>query len=163
RRKSTMKITILVPLLMALTCGAVLAEPIDVNGRFQAETLGGFPDGWVMHEWGGYKPFPHVKTLPGAHGGNTALSITRVLGDDGGIQTRAKFPARSGAVGRVSFLAKGKGLAWATFYRWGEKGDWNGVIVSSPFTLSEIWQPHVLTIPIDNGHACETHAVTLAI
>ena len=144
--------------------GALLAEPIDVNGRFHSKTPGGFPDGWVMHEWGGYKPFPDVKTIPGAYEGNTALSITNVLGDDGGaIQTREKFPARSGSVGRLSFLTKGRGLAWATFYRWGEKGAWNGVIVSSPITLSDTWQPHVLTIPIDNGHACETHAVTLAI
>ena len=159
-----MKTTILFPLLIALMSGALLAEPIDVNGRFQSKTPGGFPDGWVMHEWGGYKPFPDVKTIPGAYGSNTALSITNVLGDDGGaIQTREKFPARSGSVGRISFLAKGKGLAWATFYRWGEKGDWNGVIVSSPFTLSHTWQPHVLTIPIDNGHACETRAVSLAI
>ena len=115
--------TTLFPLLIALMCGSLLAEPIDVNGRFQSKTPGGFPDGWVMHEWGGYKPFPTVKTIPGACEGNTALSITNVLGDDGGaIQTRAKFPARSGSVGRISFLAKGKGLAWATFYRWGEKG-----------------------------------------
>ena len=160
----SMKTTILFPSLMALMCGALLAEPIDVNGRFQAKTPGGFPDGWVMHEWGGYKPFPDVKTIPGAYEANTALSITNVLGNDGGaIQTRAKFSARSGSVGRISFLAKGKGLAWTTFYRWGEKGDWNGVIVSSPFTLSDTWQPHVVTIPIDNGHACETQAVTLAI
>jgi len=159
-----MKTTILFPLLTALMCGALLAEPMDVNGRFQSRTPGGFPDGWVMHEWGGYKPFPLVRTIPSAYEGNTALSITNVLGDGGGaIQTRAKFPARSGSVGRISFLAKGKGLAWATFYRWGEKGDWNGVVVSSPITLSDTWQPHVLTIPIDNGHACETHAVTLAI
>lgn len=158
-----MKTSILFPLLIALMCGALLAEPIDVNGRFQSTTPGGFPDGWIMHEWGGYKPFPNVKTIPGAYGGNTALSITNVLGDDGGaIQTRATFPARSGSVGRISFLAKGKGLAWATFYRWGEKRAWNGVIVSSPFNLSDTWQPHVLTIPIDNGHACETQAVTLA-
>jgi len=152
------------PLLIALMCDALSAEPIDVNGRFRSKTPGGFPDGWVMHEWGGYKPFPEVKTIPGAYEGSTALSITNVLGDDGGaIQTRTKFPARSGSVGRISFLAKGKGLAWATFYRWGEKGAWNGVVVSSPFTLSDTWQPHVLTIPIDNGHACETHAVSLAI
>jgi len=159
-----MKTTILFPLLMVLLCDVLLAEPIDVNGRFQATAPGGFPDGWVMHEWGGYKPFPDVKTVSAAYEGNTALSITNVLGDDGGaIQTRARFPARSGAVGRVSFLVKGKGLAWVTFYRWGEKGEWNGVIVSSPFNLSDTWQPHVLTIPIDNGHTCETHAVTLAI
>ena len=159
-----MKTTMFFPLLMALMCGALLAEPIDVKGRFPSTASGGFPDGWVMHEWGGYKPFPDVKTISGAHGGDTAVSITNVLGDDGGaIQTRAKFPARSGAVGRVSFLAKGKGLAWVTFYRWGEKGDWNGVIVSSPFKLSDTWQPHVLTLPVDNGHACETHAVSLAI
>ncbi|NLY00555.1 MAG: glycoside hydrolase family 16 protein, partial [Rhodopirellula sp.] len=150
--------------IIALVCTPLLAEVIDVNGRFQSKTPGGFPDAWAMHEWGGYKPLPTVKTIPEACEGNTVLSITNVLGDDGGaIQTRAKFPARSGAVGRISFMAKGKGLAWATFYRWGEKGDWNGAIVSSPFTLSETWQPHVLTIPIDNGHACETHAVTLAI
>jgi hypothetical protein len=159
-----MKITILLPLLITLMCGALLAEPMDVNGRFQSGTPGGFPDGWAIHEWGGYKPFPAVKTIPGAHGGNTALSISNVLGDDGGaIQTRARFPARSGSIGRISFLAKGKGLAWATFYRWGEKGAWNGAIVSSPFTLSDTWQPHLLTIPIDNGHACETRAVTLAL
>ncbi|MDI9446337.1 MAG: hypothetical protein QM844_19425, partial [Planctomycetota bacterium] len=159
-----MKTTILFPLLIALMCGALPAEPIDVNGRFQSQAPGGFPDGWVMHEWGGYKPFPDVRTIPGAYRGDTALSITNILGDDGGaIQTRARFPARSGSVGRLSFLAKGKGLGWATFYRWGEKGAWNGVIVSSPFNLSDTWQPHVLTIPIDNGHACETRAVTLAI
>jgi len=151
-------------LLIALMRGALSAEPIDVNGRFQSKTPGGFPDGWVMDEWGGYKPFPDVKTIPGAYGGNTGWSITNVLGDGGvAIQTRAKLPTRSGSVGRLSFLAKGKGLAWATFCRWGEKGDWNGVVVSSPFTLSDTWQPHVLTIPIDNGHACETHAVSLAI
>ena len=156
--------TTLFSLLIALVCDSLLAETIDVNGRFRSPTPGGFPDAWVMHEWGGYKPFPTVKTIPNACEGNTALSITDVLGDDGGaIQTRAKFPARSGSVGRISLMAKGKGLAWATFYRWGEKGQWNGVIVSSPFALSETWQPHVLTIPIDNGHACETHAVTLAI
>ncbi|NLX99903.1 MAG: hypothetical protein GXY83_27715, partial [Rhodopirellula sp.] len=137
-----MKTTILFPLLTALMSGALLAEPIDVNGRFHSKTPGGFPDGWVMHEWGGYKPFPDVKTIPGAYEGNTALSITNVLGDDGGaIQTREKFPARSGSVGRLSFLTKGRGLAWATFYRWGEKGAWNGVIVSSPITLSDTWQP----------------------
>lgn len=159
-----MKTTILFPLLIALMCGALSAEPIDVNGRFQSRTPGGFPDAWIMHEWGGYKPFPDVRTIPGAYAGNTALSISRVLGDGGGaIQTRAKFPARSGSVGRISLLVKGRGLAWATFYRWGEKGVWNGSIVSSPFTLSDAWQPHVLTIPIDNGHACETRAVSLAI
>ncbi|MGI6418165.1 MAG: family 16 glycosylhydrolase [Thermoguttaceae bacterium] len=159
-----MKTTILFLLLIALMCGVLLAETIDVNGRFRSPTPGGFPDAWVMHEWSGYKPLPTVKTIPNACEGNTALSITDVLGDDGGaIQTRARFSARSGSVGRVSLMAKGKGLAWATFYRWGEKGQWNGVIVSSPFALSETWQPHVLTIPIDNGHACETRAVTLAI
>ncbi len=159
-----MKKTSLFLLLIPLMCGPLRAEPIDVNGRFQAEAPGGFPDGWVMHEWDGYKPFPDVRTIPGAYQGNTALSMTNMLGDDGGaIQTRARFPARSGAVGRLSFLAKGKGLGWATFYRWGETGAWNGVIVSSPFTLSDTWQPHVLTIPIDNGHACETQAVTLAL
>lgn len=159
-----MKFSILSPLLLALMCGALFAAPVDVNGRFQSKAPGGIPDGWVMHEWSGYKPFPDVKTIPNAHGDDTALSITHILGDDGGaIQTRAKFPARSGSVGRLSFLARGKGLAWATFYRWGEKGDWNGVVVSSPLTLSETWQPHVLTIPIDNGHACETRAVTLAL
>jgi hypothetical protein len=156
--------TTLLSLLIALVCGPLLAETIDVNGRFRSRTPGGFPDAWVMHEWGGYKPFPTVKTIPNAFEGNTALSITDVLGDDGGaIQTRAKFSARSGSVGRVSLMAKGEGLAWATFYRWGEKGQWNGVIVSSPFALSETWQPHVLTIPIDNGHACETRSVSLAI
>jgi len=105
-----MKSTILCLLLIALMCGALLAEPMDVNGHFQSTAPGGFPDGWVMHEWGGYKPFPEVKTLPGACGGSTALSISKVLGDDGGaIQTRVKFPARSGAVGRISLLARGKG------------------------------------------------------
>ncbi len=156
--------TALLGLLIALTCCPLPAETIDVNGQFRSAAPGGFPEGWAMHEWSGYKPLPTVKTIPNACEGKTALSIGDVLGDDGGaIQTRAKFPARSGAVGRVAFLAKGKGLAWATFYRWGEKGEWNGVIVSSPLTLSDTWQSHVLTIPIDNGHACETRAVTLAI
>ena len=85
--------TTLFSLLIALVCDALLAEPIDVNGRFRSQTPGGFPDAWVMHEWGGYKPFPTVKTIPNACEGNTALSITNVLGDDGGaIQTRAKIP-----------------------------------------------------------------------
>ena len=98
-------------IILGVYPAAFAAEPIDVNGRFQSRTPGGFPDGWVMHEWGGYKPFPEVKTIPGAYEGNTALSITNVLGDDGGaIQIRAKFPARSGSVGRISFLAKERGL-----------------------------------------------------
>ena len=108
--------TTLFSLLIALVCDSLLAEEIDVNGRFRSPTPGGFPDAWVMHEWGGYKPFPTVKTIPNACEGNTALCITDVLGDDGGaIQTRAKFSARSGAVGRISLLAKGKGLPGRRF------------------------------------------------
>jgi hypothetical protein len=56
-----MKIAILFPLLIALMFSALLAEPMDVNGRFQSRTPGGFPDAWGMQEWGGYKPFPDVR------------------------------------------------------------------------------------------------------
>ena len=84
--------TTLFSLLIALVCVPILAETIDVNGRFRSQTPGGFPDAWVMHEWGGYKPFPTVKTIPNACAGNTALSISSAT------EASIKSPALTNAV-----------------------------------------------------------------
>ncbi len=184
-------------ILVLLICRFLTAESVDVNGSFQSKNKTGCPDGWTIHTWEGYKPFPEVTTKPiarsskhsdskkqqsriadpkeadAARSANSlksdlnsinVLKISNVLGPDGGaIQTKEHFPVRSGSVGRISFMARGKGLAWVTFYRWGKNNEWNGVIVSAPFRLSDTWQPQILTVPIDNGHACETFSVSLAI
>ncbi len=143
---------------------------IPIPGDFRASSpKDGMPNGWTMHTWEGYAPFPHVECAPeGPSGtgaeGTGAVILSEIHGKDGGaIQTREHYPARSGDSGRVTFFARGRGEMWVTFYRWGEKNQWNGVVTASRIRLTEMWQPQEITLPVDDGHACQTASVSLAI
>lgn len=158
-----MKIRVCFFVLIMLACVSLFADSPAFDRTFKPNEKG-FPQGWTIHTWQGYNPFPKVQVVTDWADKKNVLSITEVQGKDGGaIQTQVKFPARSGGMGRISFLAKGKGTAWSTFYLWGAKNEWNGIAPANTFTLSDTWQPHEFLVPIKNGHACETHFVTLAM
>ncbi len=157
-----MKRKIVFLILSMFVCVSLYADGPAFDGAFKPDSKN-FPAGWAIHTWEGYNPWPKVEVVTDSATGKSAVSMTNVHGKDGGaIQTIAKFPARSGGVARIAFLAKGKGTAWSTFYLWGAKKEWNSVAPANNFTLSDNWQPHEFLVPIKNGHACETYFVTLA-
>ncbi len=118
---------------------SVYGAELNVNGTFDNIQENGFPKGWYLNAWQGYKPAPEFKMLKDEEKNIAHFSnITAKFGF--GWAYSGRFAAKADQIVTVTARVKGKGTAWFALQIFNAEKKFMAALPGEEIELSENWK-----------------------